>query len=171
VLAGLVIGAIVGAGPARAQTRSLSVVRTLAVAPFSDPNPTTRAIVEMTDAQVSEQLKGGRFQIIDAVRVTEAMTRLALTPADLISPNKTVELGRALGADAVLTGRVVEIFGERGFGAGRGPEARIVVDVRVLDVNSRLKLFEQEVRFSDYGGSFAAAARGFAVDVAALLTR
>jgi hypothetical protein len=169
ILAGLTLGMIAGAMPAGAQTRSLSGVRVLAVAPFADPDPSTRETAARADARLSELLRGGRFQIIDSARVAQEMRRLGLTSSDLISPSRTVELGRSLGADAVLTGRVVQIVRDKRFAPGPALEARVAIDVRVLEVGTRLKLFEREVQYSDFGGSFAAAVEGFARDVVSML--
>ena len=51
--------------------------------------------------------------------------------------------------DAVLTGRIVEVTQEPVTGMSgddfAAPEGRVPVDVRILDVRSRLKHFEGEV--------------------------
>jgi hypothetical protein len=136
-------------GPVAAQSRDLSRVRILAVAPFADDDPTTRALAEHGAVRLSALLQGGRFQIIDAARVAAEMDRAGVKAPALISPTQTVNLGTRLGADAVLTGRVVQIFQERLRERADGPggfhlESRVVIDVRVLEVSTRLKLLENE---------------------------
>ena len=138
-------------GPVAAQSRDLSRVRILAVAPFADDDPTTRPLAEQGAVRLSALLQGGRFQIIDAVRVAAEMERAGVKAPALISPTQTVMLGMRLGADAVLTGRVVQIFQERLRERADGPggfhlESRVVIDVRVLEVGTRLILLQEEFR-------------------------
>ncbi|MGH2400597.1 MAG: hypothetical protein ACRDF6_12220 [bacterium] len=137
--------------PAGAQVRDLSRVRVLAVAPFADDDPTTRPLAERGSARLSALLQGGRFQIIEAARVAVEMDRAGVRPPSLISPTQTVTLGIRLGADAVLTGRVVQIYQERqrersNGGGGFHLESRVVIDVRVLEVSTRLILLQDEFR-------------------------
>ncbi len=136
-------------GPAAGQTRDLSRVRILAVAPFADENPETRFLAEDGAARLSAVLQDGRFQIVPATRVAAEMGRTGVTAADLISPTRAVALGMRLGADAILTGRVVRIFEDRSNdrpdeGGALTVEGRVAVDVRVLEVGTRLVLLQHE---------------------------
>lgn len=149
-VAWVLVLAIAAGAPVLAQPRGLLQIRILAVAPFSDDNPLNRRLADQGAAQLSELLKGGPLQIIDASRVAAELQRQGVTPTDLISPSRTIAVGTALGADAVLTGRVVEIFQEmnraRSIGEfGNSIEGRVAVDVRILEVRTRLKLFEDEM--------------------------
>lgn len=166
---GIVIALISGAVPAAAQTPSLSSVRVLAVAPFADDNPETRPVAEQSSVRLGEILKRGRFRIIEPARVGEEMKRLGIAPSDLVSPTRAIALGTSLGADAVLTGRIVQITRDKGLSPGFAAEARVTVDLRVLDVASRLKLFQQELTCSDFSGSLRGAADCFASQAALLL--
>ena len=138
--------------PAAAQPRDMSGVRVLAIAPFSDENPLNRGIARFGATRLSELLKGGRLQIVDAARVAAELQRQGLAPTDLVSPSKTIAVGIAVGADAVLTGRILEVLQEPASGMGGDDfsalEGRVTVDVRILDVKTRLKLFEGEVNCS-----------------------
>ncbi len=136
--------------PTVAQPRDVSGVRVLAIAPFSDDNPLNRRIAIFGAMRLSELLKGGRLQIVDAGRVAAELQRQGLAPTDLISPSKTIAVGIAVGADAVLTGRILEVVQEPAAGLsgddfGTSIEGRVTVDVRILDVKTRLKFFEGEV--------------------------
>ena len=138
--------------PAAAQPRDTSGVRVLAIAPFSDENPLNRRIASFGATRLGELLKGGRLQIVDAGRVAAELQRQGLAPTDLISPSKTIAVGIAVGADAVLTGRILEVLQEPASGMGGDDfsalEGRVTVDVRILDVKTRLKFFEGEVNCS-----------------------
>lgn len=137
--------------PVAAQARDFSRVRVLAVAPFGDENPLSRRIAESGAQRLSELLRGGRVQIIDAARAADQLKVLGVRPIDLISPTRTVELGTALGADAVLTGRVVQISEEvrrERHPVGISVEGRAVVDLRILEVSSRLILWQEEMACS-----------------------
>lgn len=150
VVACVLVLATAAGAPVVAQPGGLSQVRILAVAPFSDDNPLNRRLADYGAAQLSELLKGGPLQIIDASRVAAELQRQGVTATDLISPSRTIALGTALGADAVLTGRVTELFQEvncaRSVGEfGNSIEGRASVDIRILEVKTRLKLFEDEM--------------------------
>ena len=139
--------------PATAQPRDLSRVRVLAVAPFADDNPLSRPLAESGAVRLSELLRGGRLQVIDAARVSAQMKTLGVQATDLISPSRTVALGHSLGADAVLTGRVVQIFQEISRERSDGGvtfsiESRAVVDMRILEVGTRLILWQEEMACS-----------------------
>jgi hypothetical protein len=131
--------------PVSAQARDFSGVRILAVAPFGDDNPLTRPLAEAGARRLSELLRGGRVQVIDAGRAADALRQQGVRPVDLISPTRTVALGSALGADAVLTGRVVQIFQEFHRESGFYIEGRVVVDLRILEVGTRLILWQEEM--------------------------
>ncbi|MGH2403988.1 MAG: hypothetical protein ACRDGN_05915 [bacterium] len=151
LVAGLISLTAWSGGPVAAQVRDLSRVRILAVAPFADDDPTTRPLAERGAARLSALLQGGRFQVIEAARVAAEMERAGVKAPSLISPTQTVTLGMRLGADAVLTGRVVQIYQERqrersNGGGGFHLESRVVVDVRVLEVSTRLILLQDEFR-------------------------
>lgn len=169
ILIGIVMGLLSAAVPAAAQAPSLSGVRVLAVAPFADDNPETRPVAEQSSTRLGEILKRGRFRIIEPARVGEEMKRLGIAPSDLLSPTRAIALGTSLGADAVLTGRVVQIVRDKGMSPGFAAEARVTVDLRILDVASRLKLFQQELTCSDFSGSLQGAANCFASQAALLL--
>lgn len=137
-------GSLVGA-----QVRGLSRVRTIAVAPFADDDPTTRLLANRGAARLSDLLRGGRFQIIDSSRVAVEMGRAGLTAQSLVSPSQTILLGTRLGADAMLTGRIVQIFQDSaadppGEGGSLSAEGHAAIDIRVLDVSSRLILLQEE---------------------------
>ncbi len=134
------------AGPARLD---LSTVRILAIAPFADEPALTRNLADFGALRLTELLRRGPLQIVGPEQVAAAMGRLGITRADLISPSRTVEVGRAVGADAVLTGRLTffNADGRRDFllpdplGINM-LEARVDVDVRVLQVETRLVLYQ-----------------------------
>jgi hypothetical protein len=136
--------------PAWSQPRpDLSRIHILAIAPFADEASLSGPLAEWGAARLSELAAKGPFQIVPASRVTEQMKRLGVTPADLISPTQTVAVGRQAGADAVLTGRITQLFVE---GHGRPTlfpprpldrvDTRVDVDIRVLEVTTRLILFQ-----------------------------
>jgi hypothetical protein len=151
-LAIIVAALAVAVAPVAAQPRDTSGVRVLAIAPFSDENPLNRRIAAFGAARVSELLQGGRLQIVDAARVAAELQRQGLAPTELISPSKTIAVGIAVGADAVLTGRMLEVLQEPASGMGGDDftaiEGRVTVDILILDVRTHLKFFEGEVNCS-----------------------
>ena len=137
-----------GTGAASGQGRlDPSRTRVLAVAPFADDVALSREVADYGAGRLSELVAARGSQVIPASRVAAEMRRLGIGPRDLISPTKTWTLGQALGADAMVTGRVIHMLQERedigddgrGFGF---LSVRLDVDVRVLDVHSRVNLFQ-----------------------------
>lgn len=137
-----------GTGPALAQGRlDPSRVRVLAIAPFADDVALSRQIADYGANRLIQLVAARGYQVIPASRVAAEMQRLGIGARELISPTKTWMLGQALGADAMVTGRVTLLqqdaedlgndAGVRGFA-----HTRVDVDVRVLDVHSRVNLFQ-----------------------------
>lgn len=141
-----------GTGQAAGAPRpDLSQVRVLAIAPFADEVALSKFLADWGAARLSELLKPVPFQVVGPSRVAEAMKRLGLAPASLVSPTRTIELGREVGADAVLTGRVTWVLREsererdpQGRPLGSGVVSRVDVDVRILQVGTRLILFQED---------------------------
>jgi curli biogenesis system outer membrane secretion channel CsgG len=141
VVASLPAGAVAGAA-----RPDLARVRVIAVAPFAEEVSFSREIAEYGARRLSELVARAPFQVIPPARVAEEMRRQGVTARELISPTRVVALGQALGADAVITGRVTLLVVEReredresGFGFG---SARVDVDIRLLEVGTRLNLFQ-----------------------------
>ncbi len=159
---------------AAAQRPDLSRVRVLAVAPFDD-EVYVPDLVQRGPARLSELAGRASFRMIPSSEVAGAMRRLGFVARDLISPSRTIELGKAVGADAVLTGRITYALRERADGRdntsmlpGGSGESRVDVDIRILEVSTRLKLFEEQ--FScQVGGLLQAAMDCVMRDVASRL--
>lgn len=138
-----------GAASVVARPPDLTGVRVLAIAPLDDEARPSRALAEQASADLSDLARRGPFQVVPASRVLQEMRLLGWVPADLISPARTATLGARVGADAVLTGRLIEVLQE----VERerpGPRvatiySRVVVDVRILEVVSRRILWQEEV--------------------------
>jgi hypothetical protein len=132
-----------------AQRPNLSSVRVLAIAPFAD-DVYVPVLARWGAGRLADLLGRAPFRVVSAPDVANAMRRLGLAPRDLTSPSRTVELGRAVGADAVLTTRVTHALREREGGHENdnrlfdGTGSRVDMGFRVLDVNTRTKLFEEE---------------------------
>jgi hypothetical protein len=133
-------------GRAAPERPDLSRVHVMAVAPFADQVALSRPLADWGAARLSDLLARGPFQIVPPPRVDDAMQRLGIRRADLISPTSTVAVGQAVGADAVVTGRILMVQTERERGAGWSlgglPITRVDLDLRVLEVGTRLNLFQ-----------------------------
>jgi hypothetical protein len=151
ILLGLLVGSLLVPGGVRAGSVAgpdLSRVRVLAIAPFADEAPLSLRLAQWGTARMHELAARGPFEVVSLPRVAEAMQQLGITPGDLMSPSRTVTLGRQLGADAVLTGRVVMVQQDReredaGVPPAGALNSRVDVDVRVLEVATRRILFQE----------------------------
>jgi hypothetical protein len=132
------------------QRIELPGVRVLAVAPFDDewyaPD-----LALYGPARLTQLVSKGPYRTVPPSEVAGAMKRLSMTPRDLISPSRTIELGTALGADAVLTGRITYALREKPGPredstnmADGGSGSRVDVDIRILNVKTREKPLEQQ---------------------------
>ncbi len=131
---------------AGASRPDLSKVGVLAIAPFADEASLSRGVADYGAARLGELLKRSGVQVVESWRVAEEMKRLGVASTDLISPTRTVAVGTQVGADAVLTGRVTLLMqdGRRFDPFGFAVETRVDVDVRILQVGTRLILFQDD---------------------------
>jgi len=130
----------------------LSKVRVLAVAPFDDETYVPGYILGAGPVRLAELIGRAPYRVVPVADVVAAMKRLGVVPRDLIGLTPTVEVGTAVGADAVLTGRITSAEWEGGrshrarVGAGFGVgTSRIDMEVRILDVTTRLRIFQDQV--------------------------
>ncbi len=132
---------------AGASRPDLLKVGVLAIAPFADEASLSRGVAEYGAARLGDLLKRSGLQIVESFRVAEEMKRLGMASTDLISPTRTVTVGTQVGADAVLTGRVTLLMQDsrRRFDPfGLATETRVDVDIRILQVGTRLILFQDD---------------------------
>ncbi len=124
----------------------LTKVGVLAVAPFADEVSLSRGVADYGATRLGDLLKRGGVRLVEASRVADEMKRLGMASTDLISPTRTVTVGTQVGADAVLTGRVTFLMqdGRRFDPFGMAAETRVDVDIRILQVGTRLILFQDD---------------------------
>jgi hypothetical protein len=145
----LMLAVLAGPGLAGPVRPDLSRVRVIAIAPFSEEASFTRSLADWGAARLSELAARGPFQIVPAARVEVEMRRLGIQRSELLSPSRTIAVGQAVGADAVVTGRVLLLQTERDTiderSRGGLPVSRVDVDVRVLEVATRLNLYQDTI--------------------------
>ncbi len=124
----------------------LTKVGVLAIAPFADEASLSRGVADYGAARLGDLLKRGGVRLVEASRVADEMKRLGMASTELISPTRTVTVGTQVGADAVLTGRVTFLMqdGRRFDPFGVAAETRVDVDIRILQVGTRLILFQDD---------------------------
>ncbi|MDR7486488.1 MAG: hypothetical protein QN187_14310 [Armatimonadota bacterium] len=125
----------------------LSRIRILAIAPFYD-EVYAPDLAALGGVRLSELATRGPIRIVPPADVATEMKRLGIAPAALVSPTSTVAVGRAVGADAVLTGRITLAIRERDRdrddqSLGGGIYSRVDASIRVLEVATRLTLFHE----------------------------
>ncbi len=152
----------------------LSKVGVLAIAPFADEASLSRGVADYGAARLGELLKRGGVQLVDSYRVADEMKRLGMASTELISPTRTVTIGTQVGADAVLTGRVTLLMQDnRRFNPfnpfGVAVETRVDVDIRILQVGTRLILFQDDFSCAVSYSTARAAMECVVRDVAARL--
>jgi hypothetical protein len=93
-------------------TMDFSLVHTVAVLPFSNLTPTQTAADRVRGVFVTMlQAQGGEMYVLPLGEVQKGLSRTEIQRADQPSAEDVVVLGKALSADAVITGSVME-YGE-----------------------------------------------------------
>ncbi|MDR7426436.1 MAG: hypothetical protein QN152_13285 [Armatimonadota bacterium] len=104
--------------------------------------------------------KAPQLRVIAGDPVRDVLRQRGWLPADLVSPLRSAEVGRVLGAEWVVTGRWItaEVTGlpDEPPGTTMVPSfreglARAAVEVRVLEVASRRVLRQEVVRAQAFG--------------------
>ncbi len=151
----------------------LTKVGVLAIAPFADEASLSRGVADYGAARLGDLLKRGGVQLVEASRVADEMKRLGMASTELISPTRTVTVGTQVGADAVLTGRVTFLMqdGRRFDPFGVAAETRVDVDIRILQVGTRLILFQDDFSCTVAYSTARAAMECVVRDVASRLLR
>lgn len=102
------------------------VVKKLAVMPFKAE--TELAGISVSDMFITELLRTDRFELVERSRMSQVLNEAELTFSGMTA-GKAAEIGKMLGADAVLTGTVDE-YGMKAVGgrtyAVAGVSARII---------------------------------------------
>jgi len=91
-------------------------IPTLAIIDFTNgrgaPSDEGRKLAELLSAELSAQ---GGVALLERSHFAEIMEEHGLSSSHLSSPEKAVELGKLLGADYVLSGRLYTLDGDRRF--------------------------------------------------------
>ena len=99
----LVVSLPITLPPAGAQQASALV----AVAPFADEVNLRDDLARWTSARLVALLSRKGVEVIPISRMESAMRQVGLRPIDLVSLAANETLARELGADAVITGRII----------------------------------------------------------------
>lgn len=136
-------------------------VRVLAVAPFADEVGMRALLARWTATRLAQLLEAKGWQVVPVERAEQRLREMGLDAFRLISPTATAELGRRLGADAVVTGRLLRAdvdgqnrlppIGPPGEIPEGPPEGYVTLDLRILSVHSRSVLIQREVAGHSFG--------------------
>ena len=141
VLSAVVTLTVVLSTAAQPAPPDLSQMRVVAVAPFADEVGMREDLARWAALRLSQLLSRERLQVISFEQVERGVREMGLRLSDLISPTATADLGRRLGADVVVTGRLIRADQERrliGDSTERMPrEAFVTLDLRVMVVATR----------------------------------
>ena len=162
--------------------------RPVAIADFSDESMDGRVI---RAARLSVELQhlldaqaGGRLRVLAGEEIRAALRARGYTPDDLVSPSRAADVGAAVGAEWITTGRWTQLTFTPIPDFPQDPtEPRVwgdsvayaALQIRVLHVPSRRILLEQGFYGSAFGrprfAVLLAAAREVLRDAAAGITR
>lgn len=133
---------------------ALSNVKVVAVAPFADDVGMQDWLARWAAVRLTELIPRPVFQVVPFDQAEHGLREMRITPAALIGLTPSAELGRRLGADAVITGRLtqadleqVPLFllplppAQRPEGP---PEAFVTIDLRIVIVATRQVVLQTE---------------------------
>jgi len=140
----------------------LARVRILAVAPVADDVGFHAELARWAALRLAEGLAALGVRVLPVEEAEQVLREMRLRPRDLISPVRSADVGRRLGADAIITGRLLraDVDAPRRFPPPPEeipegpPEAIVTLDLRLLAVEERRVLLQVEV--TGYGSGFLA---------------
>jgi hypothetical protein len=168
LLLSLLMVAAAGLVPARGLLASarpapaLAHVRAIAVTPIADEVGFRAELVRWATLRLAEGLAALGVQVLPVEQAELVLREMGLRPRDLISPVRSADVGLRLGADAIITGRLLraDVDAPRRFPPPPEeipegpPEAIVTLDLRLLAVEERRVLLQVEV--TGYGSGFLA---------------
>ena len=87
----------------------LSSVKVVAVAPFADDVGMQDQLARWAAVRLTQLLPTPAFHVVSFDQAERTLREMRVNPADVTSLASAVELGRRLGADAVITGRLTRV--------------------------------------------------------------
>jgi len=82
-------------------------IRRIAVFPLYDPQDLEGVAERLSDIISLQVLKIGRFKVIEPTRVTMMLAQKNIRPGAAAEMTDMLEIGAAIGADAIVTGQVI----------------------------------------------------------------
>ncbi len=139
----------------------LSQVKVVAVAPFADGVGMHDQLTRWTAVRLTELLPQPALAVVSFEQTERAAREMGASPAALIAPAAAAELGRRVGADAVVSGRLIRADVDRGeviFAPflptplrDDPPEAFVVFEPRLVSVVTRQVLVRTEAAGREMG--------------------
>ena len=111
-----------------------STLRRIVLLPFATPEGAPRTFSESFADEMSSHLAGARFAVVDRTTVVRAPTYGEIRGGDLADPAVAARVGEAMGADAVLIGRVITYHDQA---ASPDLDTSLAISVRIVDVRTR----------------------------------
>ena len=110
-----------------------STLRRVVLLPFATPEGAPRSFSESFADEMSSHLAGARFAVVDRATVVSALTYREIRGGDLADPAVAARVGEAMGADAVLIGRVVTYHDQA---VSPDLDTSLALSVRLVDVRT-----------------------------------
>jgi curli biogenesis system outer membrane secretion channel CsgG len=97
-------------------------------------------------------MRTGRFTVVDRAVVDELLEEQAFSYSGVVDPNKAVELGRMLGAEAVLTVNVTQVRHDE-FWTDHPEQRDAELHVKLVSVETGEVLYSATGAGSDFDGA------------------
>jgi TolB-like protein len=125
-------------------------LRRVAVLPFENATERRGAALIVDDLMITGLFRVGRFEVVDPGEVAHALQTVGVAPYGAIDLDSLQRIGEALGADAVILGRVDDY--NEGLRPGTSTSPSIALDARMLETRTGKILWMgyQEGRGEEY---------------------
>jgi PEGA domain/Curli production assembly/transport component CsgG len=134
---------------------------TLAIVDFTSAVPHTPLVRMFPDLLSEKLVNEALFDVVEREKLNTAVTELGLSGSGLVSQDKAIEVGRMLGAQYLLTGKILDFSKQKKTFRNYGTQidttvVQLMVSAEIIETATSRKLFAKKAssskKFNAMGG-------------------